>query len=106
MTTTATAFTIIIFMTSTMITFFLVIGNFGHCNQELINLLLVGQATSNVFDGEVPIGDSTTTTGGNSGGSSGNSSGGDSMMLKGTPHRSEIGYLSQLEALRYCQVMM
>ena len=30
-----------------------VIGQFGHCNQDLINLLLTGRATSNVMDGQV-----------------------------------------------------
>lgn len=72
-----------------------------------MNLLLVGQATSNVFDGSMPLSGS---------GASGNASddlkkegGGeeskeDSMMLRGIPHRSTIGYLTQLEALRYCQV--
>ena len=34
------------------------IGQFGHCNQDLVNLLLTGRATSNVMDGEVPLGDS------------------------------------------------
>jgi len=60
-------------------------GQFGHCSQELLNLLLCGQASSNVFDGEIPMGDSGLT-------------------LKGVPARSKIGYLTHLEALRYCQV--
>lgn len=80
-----------------------VIGNFGHCAQELMNLLLVGQATSNVFDGEMPLGDSGSGSSG--GGSSADSeSKGDSMMLRGVPNRANVGYLTQLEALRYCQV--
>lgn len=29
------------------------IGQFGHCNQDLLNLLLTGRATSNVMDGQV-----------------------------------------------------
>ena len=68
------------------------IGNFGHCNQELINLLLVGHATSNVFDGSVPLGDNTSAASN------------DTVMLKGVPERSHVGYLTQLESLRYCQV--
>lgn len=32
-------------------------GQFGHCSQELLNLLLTGHATSNVIDGVVPMGD-------------------------------------------------
>jgi hypothetical protein len=61
------------------------IGAFGHCSQELLNLLLSGGATSNVFDGSVPMGDSGLT-------------------LRGIPRRSAVGYLTHLEALRYCQV--
>jgi hypothetical protein len=66
---------------------YLVIGQFGHCNQELINLLLTGQAVSNVFDGEMALGE-------DSGG----------MKVTGIKKRSAIGYLTHLEALRYCQV--
>jgi hypothetical protein len=61
------------------------VGQFGHCSQELINLLLTGYATSNVLDGEVPMGDSGLT-------------------LKGVKQRAHVGYLSHLEALRLCQV--
>lgn len=64
---------------------FTVIGSFGHCTQEMVNLLLSGRATSNVFDGSRAMGDSGLT-------------------LKGVARQNEIGYLSQLEALRYCQV--
>ncbi|ETK83377.1 hypothetical protein F441_11671 [Phytophthora nicotianae CJ01A1] len=60
-------------------------GAFGHCTQELVNLLLTGQAVSNVFDGSVPMGDT-------------------GLSLHGVPYRARIGYLTQLEALRYCQV--
>eukprot|EP01038_Epipyxis_sp_PR26KG_P006233 gene6233-8588_t len=61
------------------------IGQFGHCNQDLINLLLVGRATSNVFDRDMPVGDS-------------------GLVIKGIYQRASIGYLTHLEALRYCQV--
>ena len=61
------------------------VGQFGHCNQELLNLLLSGAATSNVFDGTVPMGDTGLT-------------------LRGIPRRSAVGYLTHLEALRYCPV--
>uniref|UniRef100_M4C664 Deubiquitinating enzyme MINDY-3/4 conserved domain-containing protein n=1 Tax=Hyaloperonospora arabidopsidis (strain Emoy2) TaxID=559515 RepID=M4C664_HYAAE len=60
-------------------------GAFGHCTQELLNLLLTGKAVSNVFDGTVALGDS-------------------GLFLQGVPQRARIGYLTQLEALRYCQV--
>ena len=61
------------------------IGNYGHCNQELVNLLLTGRASSNVFDSTKPLGDS-------------------GMVLKGVLERSDIGYLTHLESMRYCQV--
>ncbi|KAF1335885.1 hypothetical protein FI667_g921, partial [Globisporangium splendens] len=60
-------------------------GQFGHCSQELLNFLLTGAAVSNVFDGDVPMGDS-------------------GLMLHGIPERARVGYLTHLEALRYCQV--
>ncbi|GLE03073.1 hypothetical protein PINS_up011952 [Pythium insidiosum] len=60
-------------------------GQFGHCSQELLNLLLTGIASSNVFDGTVPMGDT-------------------GLVLRGVMERPSVGYLTQLEALRYCQV--
>lgn len=59
-----------------------------------MNLLLIGEAVSNVFDGNLKMDESSTD-------SSPSSS---SLMLKGVSHQSDIGYLTQLEALRYCQV--
>lgn len=61
------------------------IGNFGHCNQELVNLLLSGRAVSNVFDGTRPMGDS-------------------GLVLKGIHERNDVGYLTHLESMRFCQV--
>jgi len=58
-------------------------SQFGHCSQELLNLLLTGQATTNVFDNTV------------------NMSG---LIIHGISQRPTIGYLSQLESLRYCTV--
>ena len=63
------------------------IGQFGHSNQEVINLLLTGKATSNSFDGEIALGDGAA-----------------GMSVKGVLTQTEIGYLSHMEALRYCQV--
>jgi hypothetical protein len=60
-------------------------GQFGHCTQELINLLLCGRAVSNVFDGKVPLGDT-------------------GLMVGGIPCRQGVGYLSHLESLRYLSV--
>jgi ubiquitin carboxyl-terminal hydrolase MINDY-3/4 len=62
-----------------------VIGQFGHCNQDMLNLLLTGQATSNVIDGELQLGDS-------------------GLRIRGVARRNPVGYLTHLEALRYCQV--
>ena len=50
----------------------------------MLNLLLVGQATSNDFDGERDLG-------------------GD-IRLRGVRARPAVGLLSQLEALRYLEV--
>ena len=57
---------------------------FGHCSQEVLNLLLLGCGVSNVFDGSRDLG------------------GG--FVLRGVPRRPPVGMLSQLEALRYLQV--
>jgi hypothetical protein len=59
-------------------------GQFGHCSQELINVLLTGQAVSNVFDNTLkPSGD---------------------MICRGIRAKPVVGYLTQLEALQYCSV--
>lgn len=59
-------------------------GQFGHCSQELINLLLTGRAVSNVFDNILkPSGD---------------------MVCRGICSKPAVGYLTQLEALQYCSV--
>lgn len=54
-----------------------------YCSQELVNLLLVGKAYSNVFDGTMDVGGST---------------------LKGVPNRSTVGFLTLMEKMGYCQV--
>lgn len=68
------------------------IGRFGHCSQELVNLMLVGEATSNVFDGNKWLGDDPST----------------GMMLRGIDEGQigvpPVGYLSELEPMRYIQV--
>ena len=52
------------------------IGMHGYCTQELVNLLLVGKAVSNVHDEDRSL---------------------DGLVLKGIPKQSEIGYLTTLE---------
>jgi ubiquitin carboxyl-terminal hydrolase MINDY-3/4 len=92
-TASCTSFSSIIYLLPPRLPFpllVLVIGQFGHCTQELINLLLLGEAVSNVFDGDVPMDPTSADP--------------NSLKLKGAHHQSEIGYLTQLESLRYCQV--
>ncbi|XP_018615460.2 probable ubiquitin carboxyl-terminal hydrolase MINDY-4 isoform X1 [Scleropages formosus] len=64
------------------------IGAHGYCTQELVNLLLVGQAVSNVFndDFELSSGDGSKT------------------VLKGIKERSDIGFLSLFEHYDICKV--
>ncbi|KAG6549759.1 hypothetical protein Mapa_008739 [Marchantia paleacea] len=62
----------------------LVTPPFGHASQEIVNLLLCGQAVPNVFDGSMDLG------------------GG--MCLKGIPNSVEVGFLTLLESLNLCKV--
>ena len=57
---------------------------FGHASQEIVNLLLCGQAVSNVFDGRMDL------------------EGG--MSLKGISTCVEVGFLNVLESLNFCKV--
>jgi hypothetical protein len=59
-------------------------SQFGHSSQELMNLLLTGHAVSNVFDNSMTLSEELT--------------------CRGIQYRPAIGYLSQLESLRYCEV--
>ncbi|XWS21775.1 hypothetical protein CRYUN_Cryun30bG0083700 [Craigia yunnanensis] len=62
----------------------LVTAPFGHASQEIVNLLLCGQAVPNVFDGRMDFG------------------GG--MFLKGISSKVEVGFLTLLESLNFCKV--
>lgn len=62
----------------------LVTAPFGHASQEIVNLLLCGQAVPNVFDGRMDLG------------------GG--MFLKGISQNVEVGFLTLLESLNFCKV--
>ncbi|KAF3337651.1 protein FAM188A-like protein [Carex littledalei] len=62
----------------------LVTAPFGHASQEIVNLLLCGEAVPNVFDGKMDLG------------------GG--MSLKGISTNVEVGFLSLLESLNLCKV--
>ncbi|XP_046671785.1 probable ubiquitin carboxyl-terminal hydrolase MINDY-4 [Homalodisca vitripennis] len=59
------------------------IGPSGTCSVELVNLLLTGQAVSNVFDNDLQL---------------------DSCLLRGVSKRAEIGFLSIFEHFNSCQV--
>lgn len=62
----------------------LVTAPFGHASQEIVNLLLCGQAVPNVFDGRMDLG------------------GG--LSLKGISTCVEVGFLTLLESLNLCKV--
>lgn len=62
----------------------LVTAPFGHASQEIVNLLLCGQAVPNVFDGRMDLG------------------GG--LSLKGISASVEVGFLTLLESLNLCKV--
>lgn len=64
------------------------IGAHGYCTQELVNLLLCGQAVSNVFDHDMEL-------------DSGN---GNITLLKGIKDHCEIGFLSLFEHYNICKV--
>ncbi len=53
----------------------------GYASQELINIILVGKATSNVFDGDKDMGDN--------------------FKIMGIHKESEIGFLTLFEAYGY-----
>lgn len=53
----------------------------GYASQELINIILVGKASSNVFDGQRDLGDN--------------------FIIKGIDKHSEIGFLTLFEAYGY-----
>lgn len=56
----------------------------GYASQELLNIMLVGKAASNVFNGDKDMGDN--------------------FILKGIHKQSEIGFLTLFEAYGYFQV--
>jgi hypothetical protein len=53
----------------------------GYASQELINILLIGRATSNCFDGNKDLGDN--------------------FIIKGIHKPSELGFLTLFEAYQY-----
>ncbi|PHJ24427.1 hypothetical protein CSUI_001726 [Cystoisospora suis] len=86
------------------------LGVYGHCSQELVNLLLLGMSTSNVFDGTKNLGKILPPPQGEeeeeSALSTASREGGDGVhtVLRGIPKRPLVGFLTEMEALRYCEV--
>jgi hypothetical protein len=59
------------------------VGMHGYCTQEMVNLLLTGKASSNVFDGEKKL---------------------DDLVLKGIYKQTVVGYLTTLEKFANLEV--
>ncbi|CAM9833670.1 unnamed protein product, partial [Phaeothamnion confervicola] len=97
----------------------------GYAAQELINLLLIGRATSNVFDGVRRMDDTDSAGcasggggtcvgseckkcgGGGGSGRSGEGKCGDGdggIVLRGIPRRGRVGFLTLFEAYKYLHV--
>lgn len=64
----------------------------GYCSQELVNLLAIGRAFSNVFDGERVLGG-----GGGAVGDGGEGAEAECTRLRGIPRRAPIGFLTLFE---------
>jgi len=64
------------------------IGSHNYATQELVNLFLVGVASSNVFDGDKYIGESKS----------------ECVKLRGIHSRSDIGFLTLFEHFEYMEV--
>ncbi|KAJ3298440.1 hypothetical protein HK104_010700 [Borealophlyctis nickersoniae] len=64
------------------------IGRHGYCTQEMVNLIITGQATSNVFDGDVRL---------DAGCDSEDANGAGGKLLKGIKRPVQFGYLTLFE---------
>lgn len=65
------------------------VARFGHCEQEVVSLMLTGAATTNAFDGVKPLFEGSEGT---------------DLVVRGIQRTPPIGYLSQMETLRYTEV--
>eukprot|EP01029_Cantina_marsupialis_P022075 TRINITY_DN53758_c0_g1_i1.p1 TRINITY_DN53758_c0_g1~~TRINITY_DN53758_c0_g1_i1.p1 ORF type:complete len:618 (-),score=153.00 TRINITY_DN53758_c0_g1_i1:49-1902(-) len=63
----------------------LVLEPHGHCSQDLLNLLICGHAVTHTFDGKKKMGES-------------------GLMLKGIPCKPLVGFLSEMEVMRYLEI--
>ena len=90
----------------------LVQEQFGHCSQEIVNLVLTGRAVTNVHDGDKVLAhdDSNNSNQNNNNNSNNNTNlhGADSeenaFVLKGIQPNQDIGFLSSLEVMRMAKV--
>lgn len=76
-------------------------------SQELVNLLLLGRAHSNVFDGDCVIPEKIDNSGSREivgCQSTGDGGGGDRVVLRGAPGRGRVGFLTLFEAHEYVEV--
>ena len=53
------------------------IGNHGHCNQELVNLFITTRASTNIFNGTKTLGEQS-----------------DTITLRGVAEKSQFGFLT------------
>lgn len=67
----------------------LILPEFGHCSQELVNLIITGRSTTNIHDGDKYLGDPNDP---------------DTFCLRGIGPNQEIGFLTTLEPMRLAKV--
>jgi len=63
----------------------LILPEFGHSSQELVNLMITGKAVTNIHDGDKALGDPNDP---------------DTFILRGIGPNQEIGFLTTLEPMR------
>lgn len=74
-------------------------------SQELVNLLLLGRAHSNVFDGRRVIGDGDgDAMAGREGSEENDREGSERVVLTGVPERGRVGFLTLFEAYKHVEV--
>ena len=67
----------------------LILPEFGHCSQELVNLMICGKAVTNIHDGDKALGDPNDA---------------DCFILRGIAPNQEIGFLTTLEPMRLAKL--
>ena len=69
----------------------LILPEFGHCSQELVNLMITGKCVTNIHDGDKALGDPNDP---------------DTFILKGIAPNQEIGFLTTLEPMRLAKLVI